>query len=145
MKKIIFFSSLLTLLLSACSKSDNCKITMAGIAGSYKLTSAKYKASSSSPEVDYLPVLAPEECERDNTIVLNANGTTSTIDSGIECDPPSDEEFGTTWSLDGDYLEFEDLDEGPYKIESFNCKQLVLSNTAGFVAGDQIIFTFTKL
>ncbi len=147
MKKTTFLVALVAFAFAGCKKDDNCKKDVATIAGSYKVTAAKYKANSSTPEVDYMDYLFEEACEKDNIIKLNADGTSQTIESGTVCE---DNDSGdvldeTTWSAGENTLTVGSGEEAvTYTISSFNCKNLVLTSPVGLAEGDQVIVTFTK-
>jgi hypothetical protein len=112
---------------------------MAGIAGTYRVTAVKYKASSSSAEQDYYNFVFSDPCERDDTHTFNANGTYIFTDAGTKCVPPGD--FTSNWTLSGNTMT---VDGDPGNIESFNCSTLVVSSTDAIIVGDKITVTFTR-
>ena len=125
----------------SCDKDDNeCETTAQDIAGSYRVTAATYRASSTSAEVDYYNTLYSDPRERDDIVTFNANGTYTFADAGVQC-VPSGNDTGT-WSLvsatsitiDGDAL----------TLESFNCQQLVISNFDTQIAGVRLKLTLTR-
>ena len=141
MKKAILVISSAMLIFSSCKKSDSasCNTDVASISGSYKITGAKYKSSSSSPEIDYLSLLFSDDCERDNVTTLKSDGTYITVDAGLVCSPSSGS--SGTWSLSGNTIT---IDSDASTVESFNCTNLVVSNTDINTSGDKLTLTLTK-
>lgn len=123
------------------SSDDGCKTDMPHMAGTYKLTAVKYKASTTATEQDYLPYM--DACETDNLVGLSANGTYTYSDVGVKCTPDNS---GTgTWSIKGSTFICEEndmLDQGI--ISSFDCKQLVIYKDDLIVKGDKMTITLTK-
>ncbi len=128
-------------LFTSCEKDkseDNCTLTKNNLAGTYKLTELKYKPSATLPEQDFLALM--EECEKDDLLILNSNGTYNYTDVGITCTPP-----GTntgTWNLTGNSLQSDGIFEG--EISSFDCKKVVYFVQNSNVQGDKLTFTMTK-
>ncbi len=102
MRKIQLAASVLALfvIFNACKKSDNTTSTgptnartVQNFSGTYNLTALKATVLGVSINLlDSLPA-----CEKDNEIQLNENLSAQFIDSGIQCNPPSDSTG--TWSL----------------------------------------------
>ena len=140
MKQMISLSILTMLFVTACKKDPTgCNTDMASISGAYKITAVNYKASSSSPEMDYFNILFPDACERDDLYTFQTNGTYLLKDAGIACSPSGDDDG--TWSLSGNTMV---IDGDATVIESFNCKTLILVNTDIQTPGDRIKLTLTK-
>src|SRR5258708_4274089 len=90
------------IVISSChkDKKDSCGINMTSLSGTYKLTSLKYKMSATAPEQDYLALL--DDCQKDDIITLNPDGTYDYKDLGSVCTPNGG---GTgTWSLTGNVI-----------------------------------------
>ena len=132
---------LAVLFLFSCKKDKvNCTTTTASVSGSYKITAVTYKSSASSAETDYLPVLFPDACERDDIITFSANGTYQFADVGIVCSPAGDNTG--TWSLTG--INSMTIDGDAVILESFDCKKLIFVNTDTQVSGDLLKLTLTR-
>jgi hypothetical protein len=141
MKKIILVAVILLVMVSSCKKEDStpapCLTDISSIAGIYKITVAKYKASSSSPEQDFFATLLA--CEKDNIIKLNANGTADYQDAGTVCTPNST--YSSTWSLNGSSIT---MDGSTGTIQLFDCKKLVVVASGAIVPGDIFTVTYEK-
>lgn len=140
MKKTILFFSLLTILatsFNSCKKQgeedEECDVTMAAVAGKYKLISSKYV--NGTVETNAINDLY-EACELDDINELKADGTFIYSDLGTVCSPSGTE--SGTWSISGMTLM---LNAGFSVIESFNCKNLVVSFTFG---GQTVRETYQK-
>lgn len=118
--------------------NPNCAVNMSTLAGTYKLTALKYKASASSPEQDYM--LFFDNCEKDDLIKLYANGTYDHVDAGSVCSP--DGNYNGTWSLMGNII-ISDGDLGG-EVQSFNCTKLVTELKDMNVQGDRLTFTLER-
>jgi Lipocalin-like domain len=119
-------------------KPEPCSKTMNGIAGTYKLSSLKYKISPTAAEQDALIFL--DACERDDILKLNANGTSSLQDAGIVCSPSGDD--NGTWSVTGNTITSDGIVNGT--ISSYDCKTLVYYLENQVISGDRYTFTLTK-
>lgn len=139
MKKLIVLTSVLVGIVSC--KQDKpvppCVTDAASIAKVYKITAYTYKASATSPEIDYYSVLFPDACDRDNIMTFNINGTYHVTDVGSVCSPAGSDDG--TWSLVGNTMQ---TDIGALTIESFDCKKLVLGFTGLNVLGDKLKITY---
>ena len=135
MKKI-FFACLPLLFIFSCKKEKaTCDLNNTNLVGSYKLTAATHKATASSTPVDIFAL--SDACDKDNVIVLNANGTYNYKDEGLKCDPPSDDTGA--WSLNNNIL---NVDNESGMVTSFNCSGMVLTVTDS--DGGVTTQTFTK-
>ncbi len=145
-KNVGFLVLLSGLIMVSCKKDNtdtvapNCSINKNNLAGSYKITAVKYKPTASSLEVDFLNLT--DACERDNVIVLRADGTYALKDIGEVCMPDENEEG--TWQLNGNLLTSNN-DQLEGIISSYDCKKLVFYITDVKEQGDRIIFEYTKL
>jgi Lipocalin-like domain len=113
------------ILASGCSKDDkkdNSKVTKSNIAGTYKLTAAKYK-DGSNPEQDLYSLIPA--CSKDDVTTLKTDNTYVTVDQGTKCNPPNDD--SGTWNLPNETTLVMDGDS--YTIKSFNGSTLQLSLT----------------
>jgi Lipocalin-like domain len=115
-----------------------CTISMQSLAGSYKLTALQYKQNNNAAGVDYLVFM--DACEKDDLVVLNANGTYNYKDMGVVCLPSQDD--AGTWSVTGSTLSSDGVMDGT--ISSFDCKTLVYYAKDVYTAGDRLIFTMVK-
>ena len=140
MKKLLFLLvTPLTFISCDKDKDEDCALSQASVAGTYRVTSIKYKSSASGPEMDYYNFVFTEACEKDDTYTLNANGTFSFNDAGTKCTPPND--YTGTWSLSGNTIVI-DGDAG--NVDSFNCNTLVVSGSNVITTGDKFTFTYTR-
>lgn len=112
--------------ISSCKKQgmdddddQECELTVANLAGVYKLISC-YDITTTTP-VDKLHEFY-DDCELDDTNELKADKTFVYTDAGVSCSP-SGSETGT-WNVSGTTLI---LNAGFSNIESFNCKDLVVT------------------
>ena len=140
MKKLFVFAFILGFTFMSCKKDKDksCDLTEQNIQGSYKLTSFKYKASSTTPEIDALNTLL-EPCKRDDIVTLLANKTYQYKDAGTQCQPNGDEDG--TWSLTGNTLY---LDGDPADIGNFSCSGFTISTTDYYQDGDKVTMTYQK-
>ena len=142
MKKLIVLTLVFMIIIVSCrprSNQPSCNINTSTIPGTYKPTAYTYKASASSPEVDYFELLYPDACDRDNVYVIHPNGNYELKDIGQVCSPASTE--SGPWTLTGNKL---DMDGLVFTIESFDCKTLVLSYSNLLAPGDKLKATLIK-
>ena len=92
---ILFAFSLFT----SCKKDKDktCALSVTAVAGNYKITAIRYKATPTSAETDYFNIFFSDPCERDDVFSFNANGTYILTDAGVRCSPPGDD--SGLWSL----------------------------------------------
>ena len=135
-KNYLLTLGLFLLSISACTKNEdnshsNHSISIAGIAGTYKL--AATTLTNGGITVNSYDLL--DDCEKDNLIRLNPDLSANFIDAGNVCNPP---DVGNgNWHLSGDSLF---LDSEGVKIKSFDGKTLVLT---GYVNDSGIIDSTT--
>ena len=141
MKKIISLTLIVSLFITACKDDPDpiCKTDATSISGSYRITAATYKASPTSSEEDYYPVLFPDACQRDDLYTFQTNGTYQLKDAGTVCSPSGDD--NGTWSVTGNNLM---IDGDPTGIESFDCKTLTIFNNDIQTTGDKLKLTLIK-
>lgn len=128
------------LLFTSCKKSSDdddddmdCEITVATLAGKYKIIAAKLVTST---ETDILHDIY-EPCELDDINELKADKTFTYTDAGTVCSPNGTE--SGTWDVRGRLLI---LNSGTSNIESFNCKNLVVTYRDG--SGNLIKETYQR-
>jgi len=140
MKKTMLSILTLIILFSCKDKKDDkvCTTSVESISGSYKITSMSYKENVSAVATEVFSTWV-EECDRDNVLTFNTNGSYHTADAGTTCSPSSDDDG--TWSLSGNTMV---TDGDPAIIESYDCKTLVLSQTDIEIPGDKLKLTLTK-
>ncbi len=137
MKKTILAAFLLSAVLTSCKKNDkNCDLNQANFTGAYKTTSVKYKANSSSSEIDIFAL--SDACEKDDVITFNANGSYIVQDAGIKCSPPGDD--NGTWSLSGSAI---NIDGEIGTVTYFDCKNATIT-LAGSAQGELTTLTIVK-
>jgi hypothetical protein len=127
MRRIAITLGLLTFFITgliSCKKEsgdddEECEISVASIAGKYKLVSCRY--ISGGAETDAIRDLY-EACELDDVNELRADKTFTYTDGGVVCSPSGT--TSGTWNVSGQTLI---LNSGFSVIESFNCSQLVVT------------------
>lgn len=129
--------------LAACKKdkkeNNDCSLSEANLAGSYKVTAAKYKLSSSTPEVDFFSVFPRDECEKDDVTTFNADHTVTYTDAGTVCSPANNDTG--TWSLSGTTLT---IDGEAGTLEGFSCAGFNATASNVSTPGDKVTVTYTK-
>jgi hypothetical protein len=140
--KSVLTTLLLGSTLMACKKDtlkeESCIISTQSLAGTYKLTALQYKQNNDATGQDYLVLM--DACEKDDRVILNANGTYAYKDIGVVC-LPSQDDTGT-WSVAGNTLTSDGVMDGT--ISSFDCNTLVYYAKDVYAAGDRLIFTMVK-
>lgn len=138
MRKLLGIAIAFAVALSSCKKDDDkvCDLNQSNLVGSYKATAVKYKANTSTPEVDEFATYAA--CEKDDLTVFNSNNTLSYVDAGTKCTPPGD---GTgIWALSGSTLI---IDGELTTVSSFNCSGMTIT-IPGTAAGELTTVTLAK-
>jgi Lipocalin-like domain len=129
-------------LMMGCKKEKTaepaCTTSMAGMAGTYRLTALQYKINAAAPAQDYLQLL--DDCEQDDLVTLQANGSYIYQDAGVSCTPARNETG--TWSLSGSTISSDGIINGT--ISSYNCSTLVYHLDNILLPGDSYIFTMQK-
>ena len=143
MKLVFLFVLISSIALFSCKKDkkdkdNDCAISEANLAGSYKIVSIKYKASASAQEVDYIDQLL-EPCEKDDVVTLNADHTYTSTDAGTACSPNGT--YTGDWSLSNNIIS---VDGDPATLESFSCSGFSAISTDFATTGDKLTFTYTK-
>ena len=137
MKKLLLACLVLPLFISCNKDKDDCETTTAKVAGTYRLTAAKYKQTPTSGEIDLLVLL--DACEKDDLEVLNGNGSYTHQDAGTVCTPSGT--YSGTWSLAGNTLT---IDGQASTVTSFDCTTLVFTISNYSTAGDVATFTMVR-
>lgn len=141
MRTTILITLVAFICISGNCKKDNttpCVISVATVAGTYKITSIRYKPSGSATETEIINTLAT--CQRDDVSVLNANGTFAYQDAGLACTPSGN--FAGDWVLTGTTAIDIEGRAGP--IQSFDCTTLVFYQNNFPNAGDKTTYTYVK-
>ena len=134
---ILFAFSLFT----SCNKDKDktCALSVTAVAGNYKITAIRYKATPTSAETDYFNTFFPDACKRDDVISFNANGTYIFTDVGVRCTPPGDD--SGIWTLTNNVLT---IDGSAANVDAFSCSGMTVSRSDVIDPGDKLIFVFTK-
>jgi hypothetical protein len=121
---ILTAAVILVLGFAACKKSDNKNSarTVENLSGTYNLTALSIDLGSIDFNLyDTLPA-----CQKDNVILLNANGTAQFVDAGVACEPPSDSADVWHLSPNNDSLY---LGSNSTFIKTWDGKSLVLKSS----------------
>ncbi|MBS1566968.1 MAG: lipocalin family protein, partial [Bacteroidetes bacterium] len=102
---ILLGMTIIGLAFSSCKKDKNtdngCSADMPHVAGTYKLTALQYQQSASAIPQNYLAFI--DDCEKDDLLVLNTDGTYDYQDKGTTCDPSGS--MHGKWSIrDGRFI-----------------------------------------
>jgi hypothetical protein len=118
--------------------SPACSVSMTGLSGTYKLTALQYKLSAAVPAVDYLAYM--DDCEKDDSITLNSDGTYDYHDAGTVCTPDGNDHGA--WQVKGNTL----ISDGTLNgvVASYDCKTLVYYVDNALTTGDRMTFTMVK-
>ncbi|MEO7446014.1 MAG: lipocalin family protein [Ferruginibacter sp.] len=141
MKKLILPVFFAAFIFSSCGKSDkNCTLTSASLQGSYKISSIKYKGSSTQAETEVLNTgLFLPACEVDNIFSFNNNGTYTYTDAGVVCNPNSSD--AGVWSVSGNTLT---VDGDATPVTNFGCSSFQITEYDSFQNGDITVLTFAR-
>ena len=129
----------------SCKKSENnnnnCVLNATTIAGTYQIIAITYQSSPGAPATDQFSNLPG--CEKDDNIVLDADGSLSFVDAGINCGIPPEPGSASSWTLENNntILKFGDQQ---FSIKSFDCKQLVIVESNAVINGDSRTTTIEK-
>ncbi|WP_353125486.1 lipocalin family protein [Parapedobacter pyrenivorans] len=123
---------ILSLLFTACKKKeldhdveDECEITVAALAGKYKIVAASYVEASGDRDVLHEIY---DDCELDDINELKADKTFVYTDAGEKCKPDMSE--SGTWNVNANSRILM-LNAGTSTILSFTCKELVVTYRDG--------------
>jgi hypothetical protein len=139
MKRLLFVAVAGIFAFSSCKKENKCNTDVASVSGTYKITAAKYKATSSSAEVDGMSLINFQPCSSDDTYTFNSSGAFTYNDVGVTCDPSGT--YTGTWALSGNTIT---IDGEPATVQSFDCTNLKVLVVDYFDTGDQMVLTFAK-
>ncbi len=128
MKKIILSVVVISFAFLSCKKDKTCDLNTGNFVGSYKVTSFKYKADASTPEIDEFTFW--DACEKDDLVIFNANNTITYSDAGLVCTPDGN---GTgIWTLSGSAI---NIDGQVGTVSHFDCNGTTIT-IAGTTAGE---------
>jgi Lipocalin-like domain len=135
-----FFCFIFSGFITSCKKekADACARTVAGIAGTYKVASVKYKASATAAEEDYYALM--EACEKDDLVDLEANGNYTYRDEGVACSPSGT--YSGNWSIVANTIISDGIIAGT--IQEYDCQNLIVYDTDVIIPGDRITLTIAK-
>lgn len=139
---MIFFACLLLPFFFACKKNDSggsgatCSLSVAAVAGTYKLTSMRYKPNGGT-ESEVIGAL--NTCQLDDLLIFNANGTYIYQDAGISCSPNGT--YPGDWTLNGNTLTMEAISS---TVQSFSCTTFTYYTLNIPNTGDKYIFKYTR-
>ncbi|WP_167019883.1 lipocalin family protein [Chitinophaga sp. Cy-1792] len=120
------------------SSTPSCEVSMSGLSGSYRLTGLEYKSPTSTTPVDFLAAM--DDCEKDDMLTLNSNGTYKYDDMGTVCSPSGSEQG--TWTVSGKTLTSDGILSGT--VASYDCKTLVYYVENALTKGDRMTYTLVK-
>lgn len=140
--KALFKIMFLAATLISCKKdrdgTSSCALNLNELSGTYQLTGLRYKSSSSAQEENYMFLIS--DCERDDRIRLNSNGTYQYLDIGTTCVPAGNDEGN--WNVTGNQLQSDGLFTGT--IAGYDCRVLTYFVEDIYTAGDKLTFIMTK-
>lgn len=137
MKKIILSAAVLSFAMLSCKKSDKtCDLSQASFVGTYKVTSIKYKADATTPEIDEF--LLYDACEKDDLVIFNSNNTITFKDAGTVCTPPGDDTG--IWSLSGSTI---NVDGQTGTVAYFDCTSTAIT-IAGTAVGESTTISLAR-
>ncbi|WP_089916631.1 lipocalin-like domain-containing protein [Chitinophaga rupis] len=131
-------------MLFSCKKEEEnnspaCGISLAGLSGSYKLTALQYRSGANATPQDYLASM--DDCEKDNILVLNSDGTYDYKDMGTVCTDADNPAHGT-WAVQGNTLTSDGVLNGT--VASYDCKTMVYYIDNAIEKGDRLTYTMVK-
>ena len=149
MKTPLLITLVFLCLLSSCKKdaatSNTCAKTVANIAGTYSPIKNEISMMN-APFADITSQWQP--CERDDKLILNANGIYTYQDLGISCTPSGNS--SGTWSISSADGKFTINDTGSAQeitnadITSFDCSTLILTGDVSAGTGARFRLTLKK-
>lgn len=133
MKKTLLAITACVLLFGACKKDDNNPSPDASsilTTGSWQITSSvsviEYPSPAGTQTVDIYALA--QDCIKDNTFKLNANGTITTDEGATKCDPNDPQTFTEgTWQLSNNDTKMK-IDDGTSNVDA----DLVSVNNSSF-------------
>ena len=141
MKNFILLLAFSAFIFSSCKKKDktnDCSLTEANFAGNYKPVSVKYKASASSPEVDYTSQYF-ETCELDDVTTFKTDHTYVYTDAGTVCVPDGND--SGSWGISSSVLT---IDGQPITLENYTCKGFSATASDNITPGDKTTINFAR-
>ena len=132
--------SLLLILSSSCKKDDDaptCPFTVAGVTGSYTLTSMLYRTTPNGSDTQIIGSLPA--CKRDDVLTLNANGLYFIQDVGVTCGGGGS--IAGSWTITSNTISFEG---DVYNFGSWDCTSLIIYKDNRVTAGDRTAWIYTK-
>lgn len=146
MKKIILSALVIAFAATGCKKDKEtvCSLDATSILGTYKVTSAKYKASSSAAEQEVLnDTNWFDACERDDTYGFSSGSSFTYTDAGTSCGGAST--TTGTWALSGTTLVVVSTGISfSTPVSNFSCSGFQITATDVDVTGDQLVLTMTR-
>ena len=149
MKTPLLITVVFLCLLFSCKKdtttNNTCAKTVANIAGTY----SPVKNEISMMNASFADITSQwQPCERDDKLILNANGIYTYQDLGISCTPSGNS--SGTWSISSPDGKFTINDTGSAQditnadITSFDCSTLVLTGDVSTGTGTRFRLTLKK-
>ena len=136
MKKVILGVIVVAFASVSCKKDKTCDLNQGNFVGSYKVTSFKYKADATTPEVDEFATW--DACEKDDLVIFNSNNTITYQDAGVVCTP--DGNGNGIWSLSGSNI---NVDGQAGTVSSFSCDNTTIT-LPGSTAGEVTTITLAR-
>jgi hypothetical protein len=129
---------------ASCKKAtpaeETCTVNTTSIVGKYTITAISYKSSASATAMDVFASM--NECQKDDTYDLKADGSVVIAEEANNCGTPPPPGTPSTWSLSSDNTR---LSMGNImEIQSFDCKKLIVVENNLAVDGDIQTTTYTK-
>jgi hypothetical protein len=138
MKKTLLAIFAIPVIFSSCKKDneETCELSMSTLAGTYKLTSMRYKPNGGT-ESEVIGVLPA--CQLDDLTTFNVNGSFTYQDAGVACSPNGS--YPGNWNLSGSTITIEAITG---TVEGFNCTTLVYYRLNSPNPGDRYTFRYTR-
>jgi Lipocalin-like domain len=139
--------AVLLFVFTACKKDKttptSCDKTMAAIAGTYIVSKIELGTGGVFSDI----TSQMKDCQKDDKLTLNSNGTSTYQDLGIACSPSGN--GSGTWSIDASGKMTIDGGGGPARvsqadINSFDCTALVVTGTTSSAPGFDFRVTLKK-
>lgn len=146
MKRTLLPSLVLLSLFISCKKKEastdvELDVTLANVAGSYKITAAKLTTLGTTQDI-YNDPMYFDLCEKDDIIRFTTSGTYTITDLGTMCNPPNNDAgvysvntTAKTITVDGE----------TGNVKSLTATKLIVEQTMGTgVSASSITVTYTK-